>query len=73
MIRNILFHEIEDFHKIEDWSSRQAGIYLVDSETIYWGGVRIIRSYFAIATKKAEFVYRLQFPNHSTCRDNPWG
>ena len=72
MMKHTLFHEIEDLKKIKDWCDRQAEIYLVDSEKMYWGGMRVMRSYFVISTEKANFVYRLQFPNHSACRDNPW-
>lgn len=72
MTNHTLFHEIEDLKKIKDWCDRQAGIYLVSSEKMYWGGINVMRSYFVTATEKANFVYRLQFPNHSACRNNPW-
>lgn len=73
--KHTLFHEIEDLSKIKEWTKCQVGIYLTESEEIYWGwgGQKVMRSLFVISTKQSEFVYRLLFPNHSMCKNNPWG
>lgn len=67
---HILFHEIEDISKIAEWAKLRVGIYLTESEEMYRGGQKVMRSHFVISTKQSEFVYRLLFPNHSACKNN---